>query len=89
MNTTNLSITTPYNEVLTLAASAIHQQDFSFELDPSGDLMGMTIYDDMGDATQIEMDCIMFLEVYTLAVKAGELSEDQRAIIDPIMSQLN
>lgn len=89
MQVTNLDTTTPYNQVLNIASQAIHNQDFSFELDPSGELTGMSIYDDMGNVTLIEMDCIMFLEVYDLAVKAGGLSEDQRAIIDPIIHQLH
>ncbi len=89
MKVTNLDITTPYNQVLAIASKAIHNQDFSFELAPSGELKGMNIYDDMGDVTQIEMDCIMFFEVYNLAVNAGGLSDEKSAIINPIIHQLH
>ena len=53
MQVTNLDTTTPYNQVLNIASQAIHNQDFSFELDPSGELTGMSIYDDMGNVTLI------------------------------------
>lgn len=89
MNVINLNTTTPYTNVVALAVNAIHQHDFSFDVDRNGDLRSMTIYDDLGGAVEIEMDCIMFLEVYTLATSTNVLLEGQRLIIEPILQSLN
>lgn len=49
MELVNLDITTPYTQVVAQAVNALKHSDFEFNVDPSGTVEGLTIFDDLGD----------------------------------------
>jgi hypothetical protein len=88
MELTNLDIRTPYNEVIALAVDAVTNHDFEVTVAPSGTVEGFTIFDDSGDALLIEMDDIMFLEVYSITMAAGVINSETKSILDRVATSL-
>jgi hypothetical protein len=82
MIVTELNTTTPYDNVVAIVSSAIQKEDFNIEVDASGVPTFMNIYDDLGDALRIEMDCLLFTDVYT------SLTDDVRAQQDTLLGPL-
>ena len=87
MNVTELNTATPYNNVVAIAAEAIQQEDFDIEVDASGVPTFMNIYDDLGDALRIEMDCLLFTDVYTSL--PDDVRAQQDALLGPIVRAIS
>ncbi len=84
MELVNLDSTTPYNQVITQAVEAIKHSDFEFNVDPSGTVEGLVIFDDAGDALNIEMDDVMFFEVYDIVMASDVLTSESKSIVESV-----
>jgi hypothetical protein len=84
MKVTELAITTPYNEVVTLAVNAIIKQDFEFKVSHTGTPEGLYIFDTPDSATLVEMDEIMFIETYNRVIVAGGITAEITTILNSI-----
>jgi hypothetical protein len=89
MKVTELAPTTPYSDVVALAVSTIINQDFEFKTSPLGDLEGLYIFDNPDSATLIEMDSIMFIEVYNKLIAAGGLTPEILTLINSMANLLD
>lgn len=88
MKVTELAPTTPYSDVVALAVSTINQ-DFEFKTSPLGDLEGLYIFDNPDSATLIEMDSIMFVEVYNKLIAAGGFIPETLTLINSMANLLD
>jgi uncharacterized protein YuzE len=88
MKVTELAITTPYNEVVSLAVAAIINQDFEFNVSPDGSPETLYIFNTPDSATSIEMDETMFIEVYNKVMIAGGIPTEAKTIINSINNSI-
>lgn len=88
MEVVNQATNTPYNQVVSLVADAMVNQDFEFLTDSQGNLEAIHIFESSDRTLRIEMDDHLFLDVYDIVKGNTAIPQDSLRLIDSVVLQL-